>query len=232
MAKKINFTMVNNDAVNRIQNASDAIFAHAMEQTALTKAKKQAQTIVDNAVKADYNGEISALRDAIRKDESKVEVHVVDALRTLGVIEYKRAALRAWYKDTMDAMTVYFRLDEIVDELGTANTTLEKGVEKVDAILTSIFGLEKVATTTRRKFARRVYSAMDGQKKSSLTATAKGTLTADRARREIKEVGVRAMCEYVAKTANITLKTREDYTVAIEYDKQITTVTGYKCEEI
>lgn len=232
MAKKINFAMTNNDAVTRIQTASDAIFAHAMEQTALSKRAKSAKTVIENALKEGYNGEIAVLRDAIRKDESKVDANVVEALREIGRIEYKRIALRKWYKDTMDNATVFFRLDEIIDELGTANTTLEKGVEKVDAILTSVYGLDKVAVATRRKFARRIYSAMDGQKKSSNTATTKGKLTADRARREIKEVGIRAMCEYVAKTANITLKTREDYTATIEYDKALTTVTNFTFNEV
>lgn len=232
MAKKINFAMTNNDAVTRIQTASDIIFAHAMESTALTKAKKSATTVVENALKEGYNGEISQLRDAIRKDESKVDANVVEALRNLGRIDYKRKALSAWYKDAMDNATVFFRLDDIIEELGTANTSLEKGVEKVDAILTAVYGLDKVAVATRRKFARRVYSAMDGQKKSSVTATTKGKLTADRARREIKEVGIRAMCEYVAKTANITLKTREDYTASVEYDKALTTVTNYNFTEV
>ena len=232
MAKKINFAMTSQDSVNRIQTASDCIFAHAMEQTALTKAKKSATTVVENALKEGYDGEISKLRDAIRKDETAVNPKVVEALRDLARIDYKRSALRKWYKDSMDSATLYFRLDEIIDELGTANTTLEKGVEKVDAILTAVYGLDKVAVATRRKFARRVYSAMDGQKKSSVTATTKGKLTADRARSEIKEVGIRAMCEYVAKTANITLKTREDYTATVEYDRDLTTVTNYKFEEV
>lgn len=232
MAKKVNFAMANQDTVNKVQLTADIIFAHAMEQTALGKAKKQAQIIVDNAVKADYNGEIALLRDAIRTDESKVDANVVEALRTLGRIEYKRAALRTWFKDAMTSATTMLRLDDIIEELGDANSTLEKGVEKVDAILTEIFGLEKVAVATRRKFSRRVYSAMDGQKKSAYGATVKGKLLSERSRQEIKEIGIRAMCEYMAKTTNISLKTREDYTVVVEYDQLYTTVTNFKCEEV
>lgn len=224
MSKKVNFSMANADAVARIQNASDAVFAHAMESVALAKTIKNAKTIVENALKEGYDGEIAKLRDAIREDESKVDTAVVEALKTINVVGYKRTVLATWYKDEIEKATVYFGLDDIVDELGTANTTLEKGVEKVDAILTNIFGLDKVAVQTRRKFARKVYSAMDGQKKSSNTATTKGTLLKDRARREIKEVGIRAMCEYVAKTANITLKTREDYGVTATYDANFTKV--------
>ena len=136
MAKKINFAMTNQDAVTRTQSASDAIFAHAMESVALAKAKKSATAVVDKAVEDNYGGEISALRDAIRKDESKVDPEVVKALRELGRIDYKRKALSAWYKDTIASATEYFRLDEIVSELGANN--LENGVGAVDGILTKI----------------------------------------------------------------------------------------------
>ena len=226
MAKKINFAMTNQEAVTRIQGASDAIFAHAMESVALAKAKKAATVTVEKALKETYGGEISALRDAIRKDESKVDAEVVKAIRELGRIDYKRTALSKWYKDTIAAETEYFRLDEIIAELGANN--LENGVAAVDKILTDIYGLDKVAPATRKKFARRIYAAMDGKKKASATATTKGNLLTDRSIREIKEVGLRAMCEYVAHTTNITLKTKEDYTATIEYDRDLTAVTNYK----
>lgn len=229
MAKKINFSMTNQESVNKVQSTADAIFAHAMESKALTKQKKSFEQTVEKAVKEQYDGEISKLRDAIRKDESKVDAELVTAIRELGRIEYKRQALRAWYKDEIVGATVYFRLDDIVEELGANN--LENGVSAVDKILADVFGLENIAVATRKKFARRVYSAMDGQKKSSLNATTKGQFLSDRSAREIKEVGVRAMCEYIAHTANITLKTKEDYTAEVEYDKDLTAVVGYKCKE-
>ena len=229
MANKINFKMTSATAVSNIQLASDAIFAHATESLALSKAKKNATAIVEKALKDDYNGEISALRDAIRTDKDKVDAQVVEALAEIGRIDYKRLALSKWYKETIEAATAYFRLDDIIDELGANN--LEDGVAKVASILTEIYGLDKVSATLRKKFARRIYTAMDGKRKATPTSATKGVYLTDRSRREIKEIGIRAMCEYVAHTANITLKTKEDYTVTVEYSKDLVGVVGFKCEE-
>lgn len=229
MAKKVNFAMVNKDVVARTQTTSDAIFAHAMEQIKLGKAKKACNTVVEKALKEQFDGEIAKLRDAIRREEYK-DAEVIEALRELGRIEYKRIALNKWYKDTIASATEYFRLDEIIAELGANN--LENGVTAVDKILTDIYGLDKVAVATRKKFARRVYSAMDGKAKASATMGTKGILLKDRSIRDIKEVGLRAMCEYVAHTANITLKTKEDYDSEMKYDKELTAILGYEIKNI
>lgn len=227
MAKKVNFAMANQVSVDMLQSASDAIFAHAMEQTALAKTKKNATVIVEKALKDKY-GTIAELNDAIRRDEVE-DVALVEAVRTIGRVDYKRSVLSKWYKDKVAEYTAYFRLDDLVGELGAND--LEKGVKAMAGILSDIFGLDKVAAATLNKFARRVYAAMDGQKKTGASKTAKGVLLTDRSAREIKEVGVRAMCEYVAKTTNITLKTKEDYNAVFSYDDNLTTIQGFECVE-
>lgn len=228
MAKKINFAMTDATSVAMIESAGNAIFAHSMEQLALAKAKKNAVTIVDKAIEDTY-GTISALNDAIRREEVE-DAELVEAVRTIGRVDYKRHCLSVWYKDKIASYTEYFKLDDIIEELGAND--LEKGVKAVADILNKAYGLEKVSVALRNKFARRIYSAMDGQRKSTNTSVTKGTLLNDRSRREIKEVGLRAMCEYISHTTDITLKTKEDYAVEFKYDDALTTVVDYEIKNI
>ena len=230
MSTKVNFRMVNNDAVTRMQTAMNDIFAHATESVALAKAMRNAKAIVKAAVDKYEGGGEAELRAEIEKTPDNFDAKLVQALGDIQRIDYKRTVLSKWYKETIQATTDYFRLDDIIEELGATN--LEDGVKAVDALLVDIFGLEKVAKNTRYKFARALYSAMDGQRKSSNKAVTKGTLLTERSRREIKEVGIRAMCDYAGRTANIVVPTKDNYAVTMKYAEDFVRVTGYDITEI
>lgn len=229
MSKKVNFAMVNADVVSALQVISDDIFAHAMEAIRLTKEKKEAVLKVEKAIKDNGLENEAALRDGIKHKTVKDGEEIQKALDAIIGIEFRQKALSAWYKVRMKNATEKFRLDDIVECLGANN--LEEGVKCVTAILSDVFGLEKVAVATAKKFGRRVYAAMDGQRSAARSSIVKGTLLTERSRREIKEVGVKAMCEYVAHTTNITLKTREDWAVEFQYKKDTLEVESYKTTE-
>lgn len=223
MSKKINFTSISAETVNKLNELSKLIFVSAEESKKLSADMTAAK---DELAKALEAGTKTAEHDnAVRRVQYKQKAFA--SLRRITLFNHKD-------ENGVEIPGLYTQLG-IDSELYTAYITMQDEGKRGAYLNACKSILRAMGMDTADKLVQALAGALSvsvGRVKSSREATRKGTLTKNVSSSSFQETFTLRLLEQVAKTCDdVIVYSAEFYKGSVEYDKDLKTVLSYTVTE-